>query len=246
MPKILRTHALIALCVFASGFAGALAYAGEAVRYEVKSTNGAVSEIRVHLTAQKKILVLDRFIDGESFLKREQEKLSTPASADEACAAYADAHACEQSCYWASKARPFSRVRMKNAQGQLLWQWQARVRDTRLALLSVPARATDSGAVTHDGCVSPDAKYLAVAGYMHDASGATSPAQSLAGYAIVKLAPGLKSTKISGKKTGEAFGHARFTRFVGWKKGEAHTVVFDIMRPEKNNIESIDEGVPGK
>jgi hypothetical protein len=214
-------------------------------RYEVKKIDGRVSEIRIFMTAEKKVLVLDRFIDGEQFVKREQGKFST-AAADPACISPAGvkSNACEQTCYWASSARPFARARMKNARGQLLWQWQAKARNVHLALLSVPSQR--DGSSGHEGCLSPDQKYLAVTSYLIDADSDSSPAQSQAGYAIVKLVPGLAAAKVTGKKSGEAFGHKRFTRFIGWKTGEPHTVIFDIARPEKDNVEVIDEGVPNR
>jgi hypothetical protein len=202
------------------------------------------------MTAEKKVLVLDRFVDDEQFVKREQEKFSVTAAANPGCTSpvgtnpNAQSIVCEQACDWASKARPFARARMKNTRGQLLWQWQARARTEHLELLSVPSQR--DGSDGHDGCLSPDQKYLAVTSYLMDAGGDAVPAQSLAGYAIVKLAPGLTAVKVTGKKTGEAFGHKRFTRFIAWKAGDPHTVIFDVTRPEKNDIEVIDEGVPNR
>jgi hypothetical protein len=207
-----------------------------------------VSEIHIHIPAQKRILILDRFVDGEAFIKAEQIAFRAAATSDLTCQALAANGACEQSCYWASKARPFARVRAKNLRGQLIWQWQARPHEARLRLLSAPLNSDAKDDVVAGECLSPDAKYIAAASYRIDDAGEkeSSTAGALTGYVIIKVAPPFSPALVRGKKSGETFGHKRFTGFVGWKKSAPHTLLFEVMRPEGGNVTLIDEGVPNR
>lgn len=240
--------ACVCLTVPCVPFAARAAAGADRVHYDIKKSDGRVSEIHIHIPAQKRILILDRFVDDEVFVKAEQIAFRRAASEDLTCQALATNGACEQSCYWASKARPFARVRAKNLRGQLIWQWQARPHAERLRLLSAPLNSDAKADVTVGECLSPDAKYIAAASYQIDVAGEkeNSTAGALTGYAIIKVAHPFSPASVRGKKSGETFGHKRFTGFAGWKKSAPHTVLFEVMRPESGNVTLIDEGVPDR
>jgi hypothetical protein len=216
-----------------------------AVRYEIKRADGKVNEIRIYLGIQKKLLILDHFIDDEAFIKQEQKRFSVEPDADPACANFnKDAKACEKSCYWASKARPFTRATMRSSRGHLLWQWKAKASDTTIGLLTVPPGDDNPQSIVAGECVSPDQKYLTTKGYLSSGHGASSPNNALMGYAVFKLDSTFTKAPVIGKETKEAFGHPRFTGLLGWKKDSPHNLLFEVMRPENNNTAVVDNGNP--
>jgi hypothetical protein len=207
-------------------------------RFEITRSQGVVQQIKVHLAGQRQVLVLDRFTDIESFVEAERRKFSAPARQDPVCGALSDPQSCEQTCYWASKARPFGRARLLSASGRVQWRWQAGEQEAWRSLLSA-----DTSKVPDGACLSPDGKHLATTAYFLDQGGDPSPGSALAGQGVVKLSSRFEVAEAVGRKTQEPFGHPRFTRFISWRADQPHTVVFEVTRPETDNQTVVDEGV---
>jgi hypothetical protein len=209
----------------------------DAAEYTIQRTDDRVTEIRVKLKSGT--LVLDRFVDDEDFVLREQKKFALSAADDANCAALGGASACERSCYWAAKARPAKRVRHIGTDGKTRWTWQARANDARITLQHAAlTQAEGAPAIAPGECVSPDEKFIATAAYLPNYSRGNpvaAAATSSSGYGISKIAPRFPTTKVVGPKTREPFGHPRFTQFIGWQQGAPHAVVFDVTRPERDN-----------
>lgn len=213
-------------------------------RYEIKRADDRVVEIRVPL--KQGVLVLDRFVDDPAMIEREQKKFAVAAADDANCAALGGATACEHTCYWAAKARPFTRMRLLSVKGGLKWSWRVPKGDAAPALLNAVVQAPDGvGNIVAGECVSPDERFIALSGYLLQPGADNSASASLMGYRVARIAPQQTTAKVTGKKTGEAFGHKQFTRFIGWKKDAPSTVVFDVTRPEKGNESIVDEGAAG-
>jgi hypothetical protein len=211
-------------------------------RYEIKRADDRVVEIRIQL--KQGALVLDRFVDDAALIEREQKKFAVAPADDANCAALGGPGSCERTCYWAAKARPFTRMRLLGPTGGLKWSWRAVKRDAAPALLSAIAQSVnDEASVTAGECISPDEQFIALSGYLLQPGGDNAAASSLMGYRVARIAPARAEVTIVGKKTSEIFGHKQFTRFIGWKKNAPHTVVFDVTRPENNNQTIIDEGL---
>jgi hypothetical protein len=206
-------------------------------RFEITRSHGAVQQIKVHLADPRRVLVLDRFTDIESFVEDEKRKFSAPARLDPVCGALSHPRACERTCYWAGKARPFGRARLLNASGRLLWRWQAGEQEAWRSLLSA-----DTSKVPDGACLSPDGKHLATTAYFLDQGGDPAPGNALAGYGVMKLSSRFEGAEAVGRKTQEPFGHPRFTRFISWRTGQPHTVVFEVARPETDHQAVVDEG----
>jgi hypothetical protein len=213
-------------------------------RYDIRRAGERVVEIRIPL--KEGVLVLDRFVDDAAMIEREQKKFAVAPADDANCATLGGAGACEHTCYWAAKARPFTRMRMLSAKGGLKWSWRAAKGDATPALLSAPALPPAGAEDTMAGeCISPDARFIVLSGYLLQPGADNSAAASLMGYRVARISPQQAVVPVVGKKTGEAFGHKQFTRFAGWKKDAPSTVVFDVTRPENNNESILDECVAG-
>jgi hypothetical protein len=209
--------------------------------FEVKKSQGLVQQIKIHLTQQNKVLVLDQFTDFPSFVANEKKNFSKSSHSDGFCQKLPNPQACEQTCYWASKARPFGRARLQTVSGKTQWRWQAKKNETWSTLLAA------RGGPTFDGsCLSPDGKYLTTTAYFLnvDEDENISLTHALAGYAVVKIEPQFSGVEVIGKKTKEIFGHKHFTSLVGWQDHKPHTLIFEVMRPENDHQAIVDEGTP--
>lgn len=60
---------------------------------------------------------------------------------------------------------------------------------------------------------------------------------------MVDVPSRFKDAKVVGEKSGEPFGHKRFTSFMAWRADQPHTLVFEVTRPENDNRVVVDEGV---
>jgi hypothetical protein len=215
-----------------------------APRYEIKRADDRVVEIRIQL--KQGALVLDRFVDDAALVEREQKKFSAAAADDANCAALGGPGLCEHTCYWAAKARPFTRMRMLGRTGGFKWSWHASKQDAAPALLSAIAQSVSGEAnITAGECISPDEQFITLSGYLLQPGGDNAAANSLMGYRVARLTATKANVKVVGQKTGEVFGHKQFTRFIGWKREAPHTLVFDVTRPENNNQSIVDEGSAG-
>jgi hypothetical protein len=238
MPKlprdIKRRLVLAAACLCAPAWAQP-----EAGSFEVTKSRGLVTQVKVHLVEPGKVLVLDRFTDNEELVANEKSEFSKSSRQDRGCQKFSSPQACERSCYWASKARPFGRARLQDAaSGRTLWRWQAGKDESWLGLLSPFEPQAPGGS-----CLSPDGKYLATVSYS-PAANVPDGAATLVGFGVKKVAGKFEHAEFTGQKTHEPFGHKRFTDFVAWKVGRPHTLVFNVMRPENDNQVIVDEGAP--
>jgi hypothetical protein len=192
-----------------------------APRFEIAKAHGLVKQIKVHLADQGKVLVLDRFTDIEVFVEREKQEFSKPARLDPVCKKLPGSRVCEQTCYWAGKARPFARARLLNAAGQVQWRWQAGEEDTLSRLLP---SSTDK--VADGACLSPDGKYLTTLIYGPRVSDEPLGAE------VLNVAARFKGVDAIGAKTKKPFGDKRGTYFVRWQAGRPHTLVFMVLPAE--------------
>ncbi len=208
--------------------------------FEITRSEGVVKQIKIHLVRQNQVVILDRFTPIAAFVKNEKENFSTPVEQDAVCKKFPQPQSCEQSCYWASKARPFGRVRLQTQSGQIKWQWQAQKNEAWPTLLSSSTNPLHEGS-----CLSPDGQYVVTAGYFLRQAANPSPQNSLAGYSVVKIQSQFKAAEVVGQKTQEPFGHERFTRFEAWQTQKPHTLIFEVNRPDTgSDVSVMDKGVP--